>query len=198
MLTQFARARARSILDALAGFFLRLGLSPNALTILGFVLVCATAIVIGAGHEALGGVLLIFALIFDAVDGSAARLSGRESKFGAFLDSTLDRWAEAALYFALLVRAWERNDLWLALLVFAAFASSVMVSYTRARAEGIGVECKEGILTRFERLALLILGLLLTSVWDYLPLQIIIALIAALSTVTAVQRIWHVYRALQK
>ena len=102
------------------------------------------------------------------------------------------------MYFALLVRAWVRADFFLALGVFAAFAGSVMVSYTRARAEGIGVECKEGLLTRLERLGLLILALVLTGWLGYLPMQIIIAFIALFANFTALQRIWHVYRALKE
>jgi CDP-diacylglycerol--glycerol-3-phosphate 3-phosphatidyltransferase len=147
--------------------------------------------------ESLGGLLLIFSLGFDALDGAAARLSGSESKFGAFLDSTLDRWAESAIYFALLVRAWQRNDQLFALLIFIAFAGSVMVSYTRARAEGIGVQCTEGWLTRLERLILIIVGLVLTA-WSYIPLTILVGVIAVLANITAIQRIMLVYHATRK
>lgn len=197
MLTKLFRSRAQGLLTVLASFFLRLGMSPNSLTLLGFALVCAIAILIGLGMESLGGLLLIFSLGFDALDGAAARLSGSESKFGAFLDSTLDRWAESAIYFALLVRAWQRNDQLLALLIFIAFAGSVMVSYTRARAEGIGVQCTEGWLTRLERLILIIVGLVLTA-WSYIPLTILVGVIAVLANITAIQRIMLVYRTMKK
>lgn len=197
MLTKLFRSRAQGLLTILASFFLRLGMSPNSLTLLGFALVCAIAILIGLGMESLGGLLLIFSLGFDALDGAAARLSGSESRFGAFLDSTLDRWAESAIYFALLVRAWQRNDQLFALLIFIAFAGSVMVSYTRARAEGIGVQCTEGWLTRLERLILIIVGLVLTA-WSYIPLTILVGVIAVLGNITAIQRIMLVYHAIRK
>lgn len=197
MLTKLFRSRAQGLLTVLASFFLRLGMSPNSLTLLGFALVCAIAILIGLGMESLGGLLLIFSLGFDALDGAAARLSGSESKFGAFLDSTLDRWAESAIYFALLVRAWQRNDQLFALLIFIAFAGSVMVSYTRARAEGIGVQCTEGWLTRLERMILVIVGLVLTA-WSYIPLTILVGVIAVLANITAIQRIMLVYHAIRK
>lgn len=197
MLTKLFRSRAQGLLTILASFFLRLGMSPNSLTLLGFALVCAIAILIGLGMESLGGLLLIFSLGFDALDGAAARLSGSESRFGAFLDSTLDRWAESAIYFALLVRAWQRNDQLFALLIFIAFAGSVMVSYTRARAEGIGVQCTEGWLTRLERLILIIVGLVLTA-WSYIPLTILVGVIAVLANITAIQRIMLVYHAIRK
>lgn len=197
MLTKLFRSRAQGLLTILASFFLRLGMSPNSLTLLGFALVCAIAILIGLGMESLGGLLLIFSLGFDALDGAAARLSGSESKFGAFLDSTLDRWAESAIFFALLVRAWQRNDQLFALLIFIAFAGSVMVSYTRARAEGIGVQCTEGWLTRLERLILIIVGLVLTA-WSYIPLTILVGVIAVLGNITAIQRIMLVYHAIRK
>lgn len=197
MLTKLFRSRAQGLLTVLASFFLRLGMSPNSLTLLGFALVCAIAILIGLGMESLGGLLLIFSLGFDALDGAAARLSGSESRFGAFLDSTLDRWAESAIYFALLVRAWQRNDQLFALLIFIAFAGSVMVSYTRARAEGIGVQCTEGWLTRLERLILIIVGLVLTA-WSYIPLTILVGVIAVLANITAIQRIMLVYHAIRK
>lgn len=194
MITKFMRAHAQGILAYLATFFLSLGISPNGITLLGFGLVCAISVLVGLGFESISGVLLIFSLGFDAVDGTAARLSKRESKFGAFLDSTLDRWAEAALYLGLFARAWSRSDMLFGVLTFVAFAGSMMVSYTRARAEGIGVECTEGWLTRLERLIILILGLILT-IWSYYPLVISVALIAVFANVTAIQRIMCVYRA---
>lgn len=197
MLTKLARARAQAFLNLVAGLFLRLGFSPNALTVLGFLLILPISGLIAVGQEALGAFLLIFAFLFDAVDGSAARLANRESRFGAFLDSTLDRWAEAALYLALLVRGYQRQDLVFVVLVFVAFAGSVMVSYARARAEGLGIECKEGLLTRFERLALLILGLLLTAAWGYTPLVIAVGFIGVFANVTAVQRILYVHDKLE-
>jgi CDP-diacylglycerol--glycerol-3-phosphate 3-phosphatidyltransferase len=113
---------------------------------------------------------------------------GSTSRFGAFLDSTLDRWAEVALYSALVWLFLSQGQDTGVMLATAAMATSLLVSYTRARAEGVGIPCKEGLLTRFERMLLLIAGLIFN--------QIILALgvIAILAGITAVQRIWTTWR----
>lgn len=147
------------------------------------------AVLLATGRVQLAGVLLIVTLAFDAVDGTLARLLGKVSPFGAFLDSTLDRWAEIALFLALMWHFLNQGYAEGALLAAVAMATSLMVSYTRARAEGVGLQCKEGLLTRFERLVILIAGLLFNRpVWA----MMIIALLAA---ITAVQRIFVTYRA---
>jgi CDP-diacylglycerol--glycerol-3-phosphate 3-phosphatidyltransferase len=149
----------------------------------------AVAVVLGSGHTQLAGILLIGTLAFDAVDGTLARLMGMTSRFGAFLDSTLDRWAEVALYSALVWYCLEIGDDKGVLLATAAMATSLLVSYTRARAEGVGIECKEGLLTRFERMVILIAGLIFNQiVWA-------LAIIAILAGYTAVQRIWVTWQA---
>jgi len=108
-------------------------------------------------------VLVIVTALLDALDGGLARYTNRVTPFGAFLDSSLDRYAEAALYGGLLWWYIQQGAHIEAMLVYAAIVGSIMVSYTRARAEGLGVECKVGLLTRFERIALLVLALLFTS-----------------------------------
>src|SRR5438477_10222812 len=104
MFTQFARTQAQELLNAAAAAFHRLGLTPNSLTIIGFVLVALIALVIAAGYEAIGAILLIFATALDATDGSLARLTNSVTKFGGFLDSSLDRYADGVL---LLAVAWR-------------------------------------------------------------------------------------------
>jgi CDP-diacylglycerol--glycerol-3-phosphate 3-phosphatidyltransferase len=116
-------------------------------------------------------------------------MTGQSTRFGAFLDSTLDRWAEMFLFGALAWHYLKAGQDGAVLWAIAAMAASQMVSYTRARAEGIGLECKEGLLTRFERLTILILGLISKQV---VPALWIIALLASF---TAVQRIWVTWRA---
>lgn len=188
MVANLARTWGARILEPVARFFNNLGLTANAVTVFGFVLTVAVAAVLAAGHTQLAGVLFIVTLAFDAVDGTLARLTGTSSPFGAFLDSTLDRWAEIAIYGALVWNFLVLNDDRGVLLAVAALAASLMVSYTRARAEGIGVPCKEGLLTRFERLVILIVGL----IFDLTPWAL--GIIAVLAAVTAVQRIlvtWH-------
>lgn len=189
MLTHFARAQAREFLNAVARFFQRVGLTPNSLTLIGLGLVCLTAIVIALGYEALGAVLLILSAGFDATDGALARLTNRVTKFGAFLDSTLDRYADGILMLALAWRGIELNNRWIVALAFVALMGAFGVSYARARAEGIGLQLKEGWFTRLERMIVLILGLLSTLIDREWGLIVALAILALLSNLTAVQRI---------
>lgn len=189
MVANLARAWSARFLEPVARFLGSLGLTPNAVTVLGFFLTVAVAGVLASGRLLLAGILLIFTLAFDAVDGTLARLLGQTTRFGAFLDSTLDRWAEVVLFVAI---AWvmlqANNDLGV-MLSIVALGTSLLVSYTRARAEGVGLQCKEGILTRFERLVILIAGLIFSMlIWS-------LAIIAVLAGITAVQRIVVTWRA---
>jgi CDP-diacylglycerol--glycerol-3-phosphate 3-phosphatidyltransferase len=189
MVANWARKWGSTLIRPIALFLAKLGLTPNAVTVLGFLMTVAVAVVLGSGHTQLAGILLIGTLAFDAVDGTLARLMGMTSRFGAFLDSTLDRWAEVALYSALVWYCLEIGDDKGVLLATAAMATSLLVSYTRARAEGVGIECKEGLLTRFERMVILIAGLIFNQiVWA-------LAIIAILAGYTAVQRIWVTWQA---
>ncbi len=189
MVANLARAWSARLIEPIARLLGSLGLSPNAVTVLGFFLTLAVAGVLASGRLLLAGVLLIFTLAFDAVDGTLARLLGQTTRFGAFLDSTLDRWAEVALFVAIAWVSLQANDQRGVMLAIVALAMSLLVSYTRARAEGIGLQCKEGILTRFERLVILIAGLIFGQVtWA-------LALIAVLAGITAVQRIFVTWRA---
>ena len=140
----------------------------------------------------LAGALLIITLGSDALDGALARLANATSRFGAFLDSTLDRWAEVLIYGALIWLFLKEGQDTGVLLAASAMAASLLVSYTRARAEGVGLPCKEGLFTRFERLLVLIAGLILDLI---IPALWIIAVLAG---VTAVQRIWITRQADQR
>ena len=203
MLTAWARNFFKGSIESVARLFQRLGVTPNQLTVTGLVLQAIVAGVIALGYLPLAGVLLIFFSIFDAFDGTLARMTGQTSTFGAFFDSTLDRYAEALVLFGLLVyfsgMPDSRTEV---LLVYVAIVGSLLVSYTRAKAESLGIACKEGILTRAERVALLVIGLLLSG-WQpiaALPgmLTIVLWLLAILSNVTAMQRIAAVYKATKK
>lgn len=189
MLTDFARRQARDLLNAVASFFNRIGLTPNSLTVIGLGLVCLIAVVIALGYEALGAVLLIVGAGFDATDGSLARLTNRVTKFGGFLDSSLDRYADGILMLALVWRGLELGNRWLVMLAVVALIGAFLVSYTRARAEALGVQMKEGWFTRLERMIVLVLGLLSTLVIGQWGLVAAVALLAILSNVTAIQRI---------
>ncbi|HID64048.1 MAG TPA: CDP-alcohol phosphatidyltransferase family protein [Anaerolineae bacterium] len=188
MLTDLVRKWTRWLLEPLASLINRTGISPNLLTVTGFVLMVGVAYVLATGHLQIGGVLIVVAGTFDALDGALARLAGRRSRFGAFLDSTVDRLSEAVIYLGLLVYYTQHGGRQESFLIYATIVGSLMVSYARARAEGIGVECKKGILTRFERVAVLVVGLILD--------QMLIALwiLAILSNFTALQRMYHVWQ----
>ncbi|HLG73140.1 MAG TPA: CDP-alcohol phosphatidyltransferase family protein [Chloroflexota bacterium] len=165
------------------------GITPNMLTVAGFAFACASAAAIATHHLITAAILLFVGGAFDLSDGALARVQESRSIFGAFFDSTLDRYSEAIvlLGFAYLYAQEHRTDL--ILVVFAGLIGSIMVSYTRARAEGLGFECKEGLYARPERVMTLVVGLLLYP-W---VLWFLIAL-AVLSNITAIQRILHIWR----
>ncbi|MEW5719781.1 MAG: CDP-alcohol phosphatidyltransferase family protein [Chloroflexota bacterium] len=195
MLSNLIRQRAQAFLNVIARGLGAMGLTPNALTLIGFGFMCVIGAVLATGNFALGGALIIAAGIFDALDGTLARLTNRVTKFGAFLDSTTDRFAEGAIFFGTLYAFMQRGVTFVAYLIFFALLGSLMVSYARARAEGIGVQCKEGMLTRFERIALIVIGLIVTAFFGDAPLLIVLGFLAIFTNVTAVQRMWLVYRA---
>lgn len=182
-------------LNVIAGGLGKIGFTPNTLTLVGFLAMCGIGVVLACGNFGLGGLLIIAAGIFDALDGSLARLTNRVSKFGAFLDSMTDRFAEGAIYFGILYALMQRGMNWAAYLIYFTLLGSLMVSYARARAEGIGMEMKEGLMTRFERIALLIIGLILTAFFGDTPILIVLGLLAVFTNFTAIQRMWLVYRA---
>lgn len=194
-MSNLLRQRAQASLNVIARWLGSIGLTPNALTIIGFLMMCGVGAVLALGNFALGGALIVVAGIFDALDGTLARLTNRVTQFGAFLDSTTDRFAEGALFFGMLYAYLQRGMTFVAYLVFFALLGSLMVSYTRARAEGIGVQCQEGMLTRFERIALVVIGLIATAFFGDAPLLIVLGLLAVFANVTAVQRMWLVYHA---
>ena len=180
------RARTKGLGESIVRPLARVGISPNTLTVVGFLAMVGVAWVLSQGHERLAGLLIIIVGLFDALDGALARSTGRSTIFGAFFDSTLDRFAEIALYLGLLYL--YRSNTLATVLIYLAITGSLMVSYARARAEGLGVECKVGLFTRLERLGVLVLGLLLNrTIWALIVLAIF-------SNLTALQRMWHVWR----
>lgn len=188
-LTALFRKRFGGFVEPIARLISRTGVSPNAVTVMGVVLNLGVAWVLAQGHVRIGGALVGLVSLFDALDGTLARLTGKRSNFGAFLDSTMDRFSEAILYLGLLVfytRAGAGREI---LLIYVTIVGSLMVSYTRARAEGLGLQCKVGLLTRFERAAVLIISLVLDQV------TIGLWVTAILANFTALQRIYHVWRA---
>lgn len=178
---------------------IRTGASPNLLTTAGAVLVVVSAVAFGAGWIRSGGALLLLSGVVDTLDGQVARLGGRTTAFGAFYDSTLDRVGDGATFFGIAI--WmmtapgvARPVLWAVICLVAAL-SALVVSYQRARAEGLGLECKVGIAQRAERL----LGVGVPAVLfgagpGGVVLQVVVVVMAVLSTITVGQRFRYVYR----
>lgn len=188
MLAKYVRPMLSSGVGAIVRWLHGIGVTPNMVSFAGFVLTIGAATLMATGSLRIGGGVLWVAAMFDMVDGALARLGQSESKFGAFLDSTLDRYSESITFLGLAVFFANQNNAQTPLLlIFLTLVGSWAVSYTRARAEGLDVECKAGILQRPERLVLLIAGLILGLV---LP---VLWLLAVMTNFTAVQRIYEVY-----
>ena len=188
MLSEAARKYSRVFLEPMARFISATGVSPNVITVIGFLLMVGVAVVLAWGHLLLGGILITAVALFDAVDGTLARMMGRTSRFGAFLDSTLDRFSEAVIFLGLFIYLSGQNQKLELLLIYATVVGSLMVSYARARAEGIGVPLKEGLFTRLERVFLLVVGLLFNQ------LTFVLWVLAVFSNLTAIQRMYLVWR----
>jgi CDP-diacylglycerol--glycerol-3-phosphate 3-phosphatidyltransferase len=180
------KAPAKQVAETIVRGLAWTGVSPSQLTIIGFVLNLVVGAVLALGFLPLGGALSLLAGAFDTLDGALARVANRSTTFGAFLDSTVDRFSEAAILLGLLVDASRRGDVAASSLAFLVVVGSLMVSYTRARAEGLRLKCEVGIAPRPERVLILGIGLMAGL---ELPA---LALLAFLTYVTAVQRILHV------
>jgi CDP-diacylglycerol--glycerol-3-phosphate 3-phosphatidyltransferase len=170
------------------------GISPNALTVFGFTMTLGVAWVLSTGHFFLGGFLVLLSGSLDFLDGALARATRRSTKFGAFLDSTLDRFSDAALFLGLLAYYASQGSHYLEIvLIGAALTGSLVTSYTRARAEGLGLKDEVGVFTRTERIILLAIGLIIGH-WHSDAMTVVLWIIAVLSNLTALQRIYHVWR----
>jgi CDP-diacylglycerol--glycerol-3-phosphate 3-phosphatidyltransferase len=185
-ITDFLRKKFQKILITVSSFLLKVGLTPNLITILGLLGNIGAALFISKGKFIIGGIIALAVGTFDAIDGTMARLSGEPSKFGCLLDSLIDRYSEMTLLLGILVYFSSINDNTGIILVYLALCGSFLVSYIRARAEGLGVEVRKGILTRVERLLILVICLLFRQ-----PLMGVL-IIALLGNFTALQRLWFV------
>ncbi len=192
MFSSFGRKLLATPLSYIIPLLEKTGVTPNGLTIIGFLFTVVIAIILALGYFITGGVLLIFAALFDTLDGALARQTGQSSKFGAFLDSTMDRFSEGVVLIGLTYYYAASGSGWMEVtLLSVTLLGSLMVSYTRARAEALGFECKVGLLQRPERIVLLVLGLI--TPW----MRIALWLLAVFTVVTAGQRIAEVYKQAQ-
>ena len=170
----------------------RTPITPNTITWLGFLIAVGAGVLIGTGHLFAAGFVMLVGGFFDIMDGALARSTGQVSRFGAILDSTLDRVGEAAVLLGLLVFYAGQQSVAGIVVAGIVWVASVLVSYIRARAEAVGLECEVGFFTRAERVIVLALGLLLSSVNN--ALLVALCIIAVLSAVTVVHRLRHVWQ----
>jgi CDP-diacylglycerol---glycerol-3-phosphate 3-phosphatidyltransferase len=176
----------KGILDPIAAFLNSMGLTPNAVTLLGLAGTTAAAYLLSQGKMTSGAIVLFLFVIVDAFDGTMARLRGESSDFGAFVDSVSDRYAEFITFGGLLYYFLSQENYPGVMVTFLATAGSVLVSYVKARAEGLGFTAKVGILTRVERYIVLIPLLIFNQ-----PFWAVVV-IALLGNITAFQRIAYV------
>jgi CDP-diacylglycerol--glycerol-3-phosphate 3-phosphatidyltransferase len=186
------------IIDPVVRWLIRMKVHPNAISTMGFVATVMAGLFYHQDHVRTAGLLVLLGGIIDIFDGQVARESGLESKFGAFYDSTLDRLSEVVVFVGLAslyntFRA-DVEDVAMVYVILMALGGSLMVSYTRARAEGLGLDCKVGLMQRAERVVLLGLGSAIFGLaWDGLVLDLIIIIVAVFTNLTAIQRIVWVY-----
>ncbi len=179
-----------TVVDPIARVLASLNIHPNAVTVFGLILSVVSGYEFYTGHFVWGGIFLVLAGVCDVLDGRLARSTGKVSKYGALFDSSVDRFSEVFIFMGL---AGFYSEKWLdALLVFT-LGGSMLTSYVRARAEGLGIACKVGIMQRPERLTYLAVGAILSIIWHGF-MVIAIVIVAVFSNITAVHRIIHTYR----
>lgn len=181
-------ALLRCIEEPIVATLSKFGITPNMVTMLGLVVTVVSAVFISLGQFWSGGVLLLIGSLFDLIDGSLARRLGKDSKFGALLDSVVDRLSETIVLLGLLIfYIGESSDI-AEILVYVAISGSFMVSYLRARSEGLGIECSSGIMTRPERVIVMGAGLIIGQ-WISIATVISLGIIGFLTIVTTFQRL---------
>ncbi len=183
-LINIRRNLAYRITDPMVRILSKSGITPNALTFINLALNIVAAYVIATGHLLLGGVLVLVAGLFDLLDGALARFTKQTTRFGAILDSVADRISEAAILCGLLIWYIPQEEASLEIvLIFIVLIGSFLVSYIRARAEGLGWQCQVGLFTRAERVIVLAIGLLINQIFIALCVLVIFVFI------TVVQRL---------
>lgn len=191
-LADIMRIRFKGVLDPIARVLNRLGIMPNTVTIFGLIGNSVATILLARGQMTLGGIIVLVMGPIDALDGAMARLRGEPTEFGAFVDSVTDRYSELVIFAGLLFYYLQRGEWLPSFLVYLAASGAVLVSYTRARAQSVGIETKVGLLSRLERYFVLVPALVLN-----IPL-IGLWILAIFTNVTAIQRILDVRRQFRK
>lgn len=191
IMPQFLITAATSFSNGVADLFVALKFTPNALTVLALLFGVGAGVMFALERPGWAALMIFLCGLFDMLDGKVAAKTNTTSDFGAIFDSTLDRYSEFFIYMGL---AYYFRDGWVLWVPFFTFLGSTMVSYTRARAEGLGIECKIGVMQRAERMVLLLLGTILGIAFNIFdPLMAgILLFIAVISNFTALQRTFYV------
>jgi len=196
VLPAWVKEAGRAILAPVVRLAIALHLTPNTITVIGLLITIVAAVLVANGMLLLGAAVLTAGSLLDAVDGALARAQGGGTAFGSFLDSTLDRAGEATLFIG--IGVWMLSTLasptWPMLALMLALAGSFLVSYSHARAQGIGLAANVGLAPRTERLVIVIAGVALAGLGLEIGLIGAVVIIAALTVATVIQRIWHVWR----
>ncbi len=192
-----SRARIKRIFEPIALGMGRLGLTPDGLTLIGFGITVLGAILVALQHWTIGGIVVFIGGAFDMFDGTLARATGKVSKLGAFMDSVFDRWGEAVVYLGIVIGGELAGHTRVPILAAAALGAAFMVSYARAKSEGLGFStgtgmAAVGIMPREIRLVILSLGLIFADAPNIKALEIALGIIAVGATITVIQRILYV------
>jgi CDP-diacylglycerol---glycerol-3-phosphate 3-phosphatidyltransferase len=198
MFTQKFQAWVRRWAERFLSVFRESPITPNMLTLFGLLITAVGALLVATSQLLPGGLVLMVAGFFDIFDGALARASGKVYRYGAFLDSTVDRYSEGVVYLGILIYFLRHHDGLQPVIVLIALGGSFLVSYVRARAQSLGFTCDAGILARPERVVIIVTGLLLESIglrfgpWS--PLTVALLILAIGTNFTAVQRVWVVWQ----
>ena len=195
-LDSFRKFIAQGITKPIIGAIAKTPLTPNLITAIGFIITMGAGALIVTDYWLAAGIVVLVAGLFDMLDGALARATGKTTRFGAILDSTLDRVSEAILLVSLLAVFAKDGLVTECILAGVALVGSLLVSYIRARMEGLGVECKAGFFTRPERVILLALGLMLSQ-FNYAMLTTL-AVLTFFSWFTVIERMVYAWRKLKE
>ena len=188
-----------NLIEPITQWLVRHRVHPNAISVFGFLVTVLGGWLYAQDHVRSAGFMILLGGLLDIFDGRVARESGLASKFGSFFDSTLDRISEIAMYLGLMSLynnyGAQMADVWMIYVITLALGGSIMVSYTRAKAEALGFDCSVGLMQRAERIVLLGLGSTVFGLaWNGLVLSVVIVIVAVLTNITAVHRIFWVYK----
>lgn len=198
MLERKFRGKISAFLSLVARKLVAIGVTANMITLIGFCVNVIAAFFLATGRLVAAGILILFGGCFDMMDGAVARVAPNAKPSGALLDSVIDRYSEGAIFLGALIYFYTNSNFYGVILVFAAMIGSILVSYVRARAEGLRIECKVGFMQRPERIALLAFGTLIqgllenqfAAIESSAPILIsVIAILAITSHITAVHRL---------